>query len=124
MSELVVIDKHYHGKFSTQRRETRQNWLLDRFCRTKGFTRAKLDKHPQFDDVMALLAFDGWESEMTHKDLQIWTHAWQWIYVKEFALTEYLRERLLSIVDGIEFRQLRREQQRSRRKSMRSGLHT
>ena len=66
-----------------------------------------------------MLIFDRWSSLMTAKDKQIWTHAWQHVYQKEQALTEYLRRKLISIVEGIEFRQrrLKHIQARQQRKA-------
>ncbi|CAB4128102.1 hypothetical protein UFOVP109_24 [uncultured Caudovirales phage] len=114
----------HHDLWHQQRREQQHNWSLDRFCKSRGFTREKLDKHKNFDDVMVLLSFDGWEHAMTEKDQEIWTTAWKWVYTKEFALSEYHLRRLRSIVDGIEFKQRRREQQQAQRRGKRSGCHT
>lgn len=97
-------------------KETKQNYAIARHCRRLGITLRKLEKHPNFSDLLILMAFDEYEVWMTEKDKQIWTHAWQWVYRQELALTEYHRRKLRSIVDGIEFKQ-RRQQNIKRRQA-------
>lgn len=88
-------------------KESKQNHAIDAFCRRHKISRDKLENHPYIADIRTLLIFDQWQSLMTAKDRQIWTHAWQHLYHRERALTEYLQRRLISIVEGIEFRQQR-----------------
>lgn len=99
--------------------ESRQDRAIDKFCTRHRISRAKLEQHPHIADVYTMLVFDRWSNLMTDKDRQIWTHAWQHIYHRENALTEYLRRKLVSIVEGIEFRQRRSKhiQARQQRKA-------
>jgi hypothetical protein len=100
-------------------KESRQDRAIDAFCRRHKISRSKLEQHPYLEDVHTMLKFDQWQSLMTAKDRQIWTHAWQHLYHRERALTEYLQRKLISIVEGIEFRQqrLKHIQARQQRKA-------
>lgn len=85
----------------------RQDWDIDAWCRKLKITRKKLETHPRIQDVALLLDFDSYQTLMNQKDADIWTHCWKWAYAKELALTKHHRRQLITIIDGIEFRQQR-----------------
>jgi hypothetical protein len=101
----MKIDLYNNHKQFVQ--EQKQDNAIKRHCRRLGITLKKLETHPNIADLRVLMDFDQYESWMTEKDRQIWSHTWQWVYKKEFALTEYHRRKLRSILDGIEFKQRR-----------------
>ena len=101
----MKIDLYNNHKQFVQ--EQKQDNAIKRHCRRLGITLKKLETHPNISDLRVLMDFDQYESWMTEKDRQIWSHTWQWVYKKEFALTEYHRRKLRSILDGIEFKQRR-----------------
>jgi len=85
----------------------RQDWDIDAWCRKLKITRKKLETHPRIQDVALLLDFDSYQTLMNQKDTDIWTHCWKWVYTKELALTKHHRKQLITIIDGIEYRQQR-----------------
>lgn len=86
-------------------KESQQNHAIDAFCRGHSITRAKLEQHPNIEDLATLMAFDSHEAWMTPKDQQIWRHAWAWVCHRELPLNTYHKRKLNSILDSIQYRQ-------------------
>lgn len=101
--------------------EKRQNGRIAWHYKSLGITVAKIESHPCVADLRTLMDFDAYHVWMTDQDKQIYTHAWQWVYNKELPLTKYIKRKLLSIVENIEYKQQRlqhiKDRQRSARKS-------
>jgi hypothetical protein len=100
----------------------RQDWDIDAWCRKLKITRKKLENHPRIEDVGLLLAFDEHSTWFTQKDTEIWTHCWQWAYKYEHELSKYQKNKLLSIITGIEFRQQRLNQIKARQQKKQQKL--
>jgi hypothetical protein len=49
--------------------------------------------------------FDAYHIWMSQKDNLIYAHAWSWVYNKELPLNTYIKRRLATIIDNIEYRQ-------------------
>lgn len=96
--------KDYQSYVYHQHCQNQQDWSIDRWCRSLGISRLKLEHHPYFEDVVTLLMFDSWQEHMNQRDRDIWQHCWQWSYQKEFPLSGHHRKRLLNIIDGLEYR--------------------
>jgi hypothetical protein len=102
--------------------ESKQNRAIDKFCSRHKISRAKLETHPNIGDLVLLLAFDQHQTWFTKKDQQIWAHAWQWVYSTERPLTPYLKSKLNSIVDGIEYRRQQYEKRVEKRKHIQQRI--
>lgn len=100
MANNLATEKNY----SYQHQQTRQNWRISSWARKNGMSLSKIENHPSISDVALLLEFDEHSTWFSQKDTEIWTHCWQWCYKHEHQLTKYHKRKLLSIIDGIEYR--------------------
>lgn len=103
-------------------KETKQNRAIDSFCRRHKISRTKLEQHPHIEDVKTLMDFDRHAIWFTAKDTQIWTHCWQSVYHNEYTLTKYQKNKLLSIIDGIEYRRQQYNKRVEKRKHIQARL--
>jgi hypothetical protein len=87
--------------------EQRQNGRIAWHYKSLGISVTKIEQHPCVADIRTLMDFDSYHVWMTEKDKQIYAHAWQWVYTKELPLNTYLKRKLASILDNIEYRQQR-----------------
>lgn len=101
--------------------EQRQNSRIAWHYRSLGISLAKIEQHPCVADLRTLLDFDRYSAWMTDQDKRIYTHAWQWVYNKELPLNTYIRRRLATIVDNIEYKQQRLKHIKDRQRSARKG---
>ena len=101
--------------------EQRQNGRITWHYKSLGISLTKIQTHPCVADLRTLLDFDPYTTWMTEQDKQIYAHAWLWVYNKELPLNTYIKRKLGSIIDNIEYKQQRlkhiKDRQRSARKS-------
>lgn len=97
--------------------EQRQNGRITWHYKSLGISLAKIESHPCVADLRTLLDFDSYAVWMTEQDKRIYTHAWQWVYNKELPLTKYIKRRLATIVDNIEYKQQRLKHIKDRQRS-------
>lgn len=95
----------------------RQQWNIDKWCRSLGITRKDLENHSCVGDIRVLLDFDQYDHLMNQRDRAVWTHAWNWVYKKQLPINVWLEKRLLSIVSNCKKTEhiLNRKLERSRR---------
>lgn len=96
----IAFEKNY----SVEQQLIRQDQRASDWAKRNGFSWTKIQSHPFIEEIALLLEFDEHHIWFTQKDADIWTHCWQWCYKHEHQLTNYHRKKLLSIIDGIEYR--------------------
>lgn len=111
-----------HAPIDQARRERRQDWSIDRWCRGLRISRRKLEQHPHWSDVITLLLFDPYHTWMNQEDHRVWTHCWQRTYWQELPLSPYHRQRLTHIIDGIEYRQQAYNQRQTKRQHIEARI--
>ena len=117
---MATTDSHSHFYQLTQQRQA--NTAIDRWCRSLKVSRRRIERNPHFADLATLLMFDQHESWFNQEDKQIWTHCWQWVYSKELPLTLYHKRKLISIIDGIEYRHQAYKQRQRKRQHIQARL--
>jgi hypothetical protein len=100
MIATLSAEKNY----SRSHQETRQNWRIGDWAGKNGLSLSKIENHPNIGDVAVLMEFDEHSIWFSPLDTEIWTHCWQWCYKHEHPLSRYHKRRLLSIIEGIEYR--------------------
>lgn len=98
------MSKDSQSHFYHQQQTQRQNWRISDWAKKQGLSVNKIENHPAISDVAVLLDFDQHSTWFTQKDTEIWTHCWQWCYKHEHPLTKHHKRKLLSIIEGIEYR--------------------
>ena len=96
--QMLKID--LYNNTSTFIKESTQDRAIDLWAREQGLDLKTLTTHPCVRDIQTLLDFDQLSHLMTPKDKQIWTHAWQWVAVKQLPINVYIQKRLSSIVEN------------------------
>lgn len=84
--------------------ESKQNKTIDAWCRHLGLDRRKVENHPNIPDVRTLLDVRGFWPRMNERDQNIWKMVWKQVYEHEYPLSTWHKKKLLTIVDGIEYR--------------------
>lgn len=100
--------------------ERQQNARISYYYKSLGVTLTKIETHPCVADLRTLMDFDPYHTWMSQKDKQIYAHAWQWVYNKELPLNTYIKRRLATIVDNIEYKQQRLKHIKDRQRSARN----
>ena len=108
----VVVQRIMKTKLTPA--EQRQNSRIIWHYKSLGISLTKLERHPCVADLRTLMDFDAYHVWMTAQDQQIYAHAWSWVYSKELPLNTYLKRKLATIVNNIEYRQQQHQQLQQR----------
>ena len=93
-------------------KESRQDHAIDAWCSHLGLDRKRIENHPDISSIRTLLDLRGLWPRMNTHDQNIWNMVWRQVYEHEYTLSLWHKNKLLTIVDGIEYRDQRLEQSR------------
>jgi hypothetical protein len=103
---------------SHEYRLQKQNWDIAAWARSEGMDLKTIETHPNVKDIRTLLDFDEYQRWMSTKDKEIWKHAWDWVYRKQFPIGAYIEKRLLGIVANCMYRQSEFEKFQQRKQKL------
>ena len=100
--------------------ESRQDWDVSKWLRTKGINLDDLGDHQQISDVITLIHIrDNFWHRMNSHEQAVWGGYWSIVYKKSFPLNKKFWNKFDNIVKAIDQRETIMAQQRHRVQQLR-----
>ena len=104
-------------------KESKQDWTVSKWLRSKGINLDDLGDHQQISDVITLVRIrdDLW-SKMLPREQAVWAGYWSVVYKNQYPLNKKFWNKFENIVKAIDNREQLKAQQRQQIKSLRLKL--
>jgi hypothetical protein len=103
-------------------KESRQDWDVSKWLRSKGISLDDLGDHQQISDVIVLIHLrDNFWPRMNASEQAVWGAYWNIVYHKRYPLTKKFWNKFENIVKAIDSREYIKAQQRQQIKALRQN---